>query len=156
MILAHLCDEPKGLKTNMCLVNHLSPISPTLLVLESVTSCYYFFKFKMQSLVYLPFALANALTARLNAGYVLLFLFYILLQKLTWVSFGLYKTDKLVSFRVPLVDELWVLLGYCVFTGLLLKQIKPYFALALFSSLTFLYLVQNSVVILALCDICHP
>ncbi|KAH0877355.1 hypothetical protein HID58_064749 [Brassica napus] len=56
MILAHLCDEPKGLKTNMCL-----------------------------SLVYLPFALANALTARLNDG-------------------------------VPLVDELWVLLGYCIFT----------------------------------------
>ncbi|CAH8334609.1 unnamed protein product [Eruca vesicaria subsp. sativa] len=39
MILAHLCDEPKGLKTIMCLF-----------------------------LVYLPFALANALTARLNAG----------------------------------------------------------------------------------------
>ncbi|XP_056845852.1 choline/ethanolaminephosphotransferase 2 isoform X1 [Raphanus sativus] len=56
MILAHLCDEPKGLKTNMCL-----------------------------SLLYLPFALANALTARLNDG-------------------------------APLVDEFWVLLGYCVFT----------------------------------------
>uniref|UniRef100_A0A2P2LVJ4 Diacylglycerol Cholinephosphotransferase n=1 Tax=Rhizophora mucronata TaxID=61149 RepID=A0A2P2LVJ4_RHIMU len=57
MILAHLCDEPKGLKTNMCL-----------------------------SLLYLPFAIANSLTARLNDG-------------------------------VPLVDELWVLLGYCLFTG---------------------------------------
>ncbi|KAJ0038661.1 hypothetical protein Pint_23396 [Pistacia integerrima] len=56
MILAHLCDEPKGLKTNMCM-----------------------------SLLYLPFAIANALTARLNDG-------------------------------VPLVDECWVLLGYCVFT----------------------------------------
>ncbi|KAL0692679.1 hypothetical protein Bca4012_059859 [Brassica carinata] len=56
MILAHLCDEPKGLKTNMCL-----------------------------SLLYLPFALANALTARLNDG-------------------------------APLVDEFWVLLGYCIFT----------------------------------------
>ncbi|KAK6921834.1 CDP-alcohol phosphatidyltransferase, partial [Dillenia turbinata] len=42
MILAHLCDEPKGLKTGMCL-----------------------------SLLYLPFALANALTARLNDGYVM-------------------------------------------------------------------------------------
>ncbi|GMY26739.1 choline/ethanolaminephosphotransferase 1-like isoform X1 [Fagus crenata] len=39
MILAHLCDEPKGLKTNMCM-----------------------------SLLYLPFAIANALTARLNDG----------------------------------------------------------------------------------------
>uniref|UniRef100_A0A5B7AA66 Putative choline/ethanolaminephosphotransferase 1 n=1 Tax=Davidia involucrata TaxID=16924 RepID=A0A5B7AA66_DAVIN len=56
MILAHLCDEPKGLKTNMCM-----------------------------SLLYLPFAIANALTARLNDG-------------------------------IPLVDERWVLLGYCVYT----------------------------------------
>uniref|UniRef100_A0A0D9WN18 Aminoalcoholphosphotransferase n=1 Tax=Leersia perrieri TaxID=77586 RepID=A0A0D9WN18_9ORYZ len=39
MILAHLCDEPRGLKTGMCL-----------------------------SLVFLPFAIANALTAKLNAG----------------------------------------------------------------------------------------
>lgn len=39
LILAHLCDEPKGLKTNMCL-----------------------------SLLCLPFAIANALTARLNDG----------------------------------------------------------------------------------------
>ncbi|CAN1312744.1 Choline/ethanolaminephosphotransferase 1 [Linum perenne] len=56
MILAHLCDEPKGLKTNMCM-----------------------------SLLYLPLAVANALTAKLNDG-------------------------------VPLVDEVWVLLGYCSFT----------------------------------------
>ncbi|KAK3421775.1 hypothetical protein EUGRSUZ_G02395 [Eucalyptus grandis] len=56
MILAHLCDEPKGLKTNMCM-----------------------------SLLYLPFAIANVLTAKLNDG-------------------------------VPLVDELWVLLGFCIFT----------------------------------------
>ncbi|KAH9707684.1 Choline/ethanolaminephosphotransferase 1 [Citrus sinensis] len=57
MILAHLCDEPKGLKTNMCM-----------------------------SLLYLPFAVANALTAKLNDG-------------------------------DPLVDEFWVLLGYCIFTA---------------------------------------
>ncbi|KAH9772098.1 Choline/ethanolaminephosphotransferase 1 [Citrus sinensis] len=57
MILAHLCDEPKGLKTNMCM-----------------------------SLLYLPFAIANALTAKLNDG-------------------------------DPLVDEFWVLLGYCIFTA---------------------------------------
>ncbi|KAI3452956.1 hypothetical protein Pfo_009619 [Paulownia fortunei] len=59
MILAHLCDEPKGLKTNMCM-----------------------------SLFYLPFAIANVLTALLNDG-------------------------------VPLVDEFWVLLGYCVYTVVL-------------------------------------
>ncbi|KAJ8769411.1 hypothetical protein K2173_002731 [Erythroxylum novogranatense] len=56
MILAHLCDEPKGLKTNMCM-----------------------------SLLPLPFAIANSLTARLNDG-------------------------------IPLVDEIWVLLGYCLYT----------------------------------------
>ncbi|KAL7149269.1 hypothetical protein ABFS83_05G028000 [Erythranthe nasuta] len=59
MILAHLCDEPKGLKTHMCM-----------------------------SLCYLPLAIANALTARLNDG-------------------------------VPLVDEFWVLLGYCLYTVVL-------------------------------------
>ncbi|XP_020254640.1 choline/ethanolaminephosphotransferase 2-like [Asparagus officinalis] len=56
MILAHLCDEPKGLKTGMCM-----------------------------SLLYLPLAIANALTARLMDG-------------------------------VPLVDEYFVLLLYCIFT----------------------------------------
>ncbi|KAF8378632.1 hypothetical protein HHK36_029981 [Tetracentron sinense] len=56
MILAHLCDEPRGLKTGMCM-----------------------------PLLCLPFAIANALTAKLNDG-------------------------------VPLVDESWVLLGYCLFT----------------------------------------
>ncbi|KAK8547107.1 hypothetical protein V6N13_099849 [Hibiscus sabdariffa] len=59
MILAHLCDEPRGLKTNMCM-----------------------------SILYLPLAIANALTARLNDG-------------------------------IPFVDEFFVLLGYCLFTGLL-------------------------------------
>ncbi|XP_038707135.1 choline/ethanolaminephosphotransferase 1-like [Tripterygium wilfordii] len=59
MILAHLCDEPKGLKTNMCM-----------------------------SLLYLPFAIANVLTAKLNDG-------------------------------VPVVDEVWVLVGYCAFTAAL-------------------------------------
>ncbi|KAL6577723.1 Choline/ethanolaminephosphotransferase 2 [Orobanche minor] len=41
------------------------------------------------SLFYLPFAIANALTALLNDG------------------------------RVPLVDEFWVLVGYCVYTAFL-------------------------------------
>ncbi|KAL0463673.1 UNVERIFIED_CONTAM: Choline/ethanolaminephosphotransferase 2 [Sesamum latifolium] len=50
LILAHLCDEPKGLKTNMCM-----------------------------SLFYLPFAIANALTARLNDGVPLVDEFWILL-----------------------------------------------------------------------------
>lgn len=59
MILAHLCDEPKGLKTSMCM-----------------------------ALLYLPFALANALTARLNDG-------------------------------KPVVDELWVVLGFVTYTATL-------------------------------------
>lgn len=62
MILAHLCDEPKGLKTSMCM-----------------------------SLLYLPLGIANALTARLNDG-------------------------------VPLIDEFWVLLGYCSYTVALYLQ----------------------------------
>ncbi|KAG6757835.1 hypothetical protein POTOM_038161 [Populus tomentosa] len=66
MILSHLCDEPKGLKTNMCL-----------------------------SLLYLPFAIANALAARLNDG-------------------------------VALVDEFWVLLGYCVFTSMFCFELACY------------------------------
>lgn len=56
MILAHLCDEPKGLKTGMCM-----------------------------SLLFLPLAIANALAARLNDG-------------------------------VPLIDEYYILLMYCLFT----------------------------------------
>ncbi|RWV94178.1 hypothetical protein GW17_00043306, partial [Ensete ventricosum] len=56
MILAHLCDEPKGLKTGMCMV-HLS-------LKLWLNLC-------QQSLLFLPLAIANALTARLNDGYVL-------------------------------------------------------------------------------------
>ncbi|GJY52305.1 choline/ethanolaminephosphotransferase 1-like protein [Tanacetum coccineum] len=59
MILSHLCDEPKGLKTSMSV-----------------------------SLFYLPIAIANTLTARLNDG-------------------------------IPWIDEKWVLLGFCVYTGAL-------------------------------------
>eukprot|EP00249_Psilotum_nudum_P017622 c26412_g1_i1 orf=200-1369(+) len=56
MILAHLCEEPKGLKTGMCM-----------------------------SLLVLPLAIANALSAKILGG-------------------------------VPLIDEQWLLFGYCVFT----------------------------------------
>ncbi|XP_071734644.1 choline/ethanolaminephosphotransferase 1-like isoform X1 [Rutidosis leptorrhynchoides] len=62
MVLAHLCDEPKGLKTSMSM-----------------------------SLLYLPLAIANTLTARLNDG-------------------------------VPLIDEKWVLLGFCIYTGMVYLQ----------------------------------
>ncbi|WRX15453.1 hypothetical protein QQP08_007940 [Theobroma cacao] len=84
MILAHLCDEPKGLKTNMCMACTLAcdrflKVSLTLNDLDDKLN-------STESLLYLPLAIANALTARLNDG-------------------------------VPLVDEVWVLLGYCVFTA---------------------------------------
>lgn len=79
----------------------------------------------MQSLLYLPFALANALTARLNAGYVFsLFTF----SSKTSLVFFVFNTGETSYPRVPLVDELWVLLGYCIFTGLLLKRKASYLA----------------------------
>lgn len=108
VILAHLCDEPKGLKTNMCMVKK----KQKLLIQRFLT----FFRRSThlpslsQSLLYLPFALANALTARLNDGYVFFRVFLPII--FIWVIVFC------LSFicRVPLVDEFWVLLGYCIFT----------------------------------------
>ncbi|PPR86320.1 hypothetical protein GOBAR_AA34371 [Gossypium barbadense] len=72
MILAHLCDEPKGLKTNMCM-----------------------------SLLYLPLAIANALTARLNDGVPLVDEFLVLLgycvftgEEYFTVHHGMYFADN--------------------------------------------------------------
>jgi len=62
-----------------------------------------------QSLLYLPFALANALTARLNDGYVS----FLSLFRLRQIHI---RIDLNPLLRVPLVDEFWVLLGYCIFT----------------------------------------
>ncbi|KAH7833432.1 hypothetical protein Vadar_006282 [Vaccinium darrowii] len=89
MILSHLCDEPKGLKTSMCM-----------------------------SLLFLPFGIANALTARLNDG-------------------------------VPLVDERWVLLLYCAYTGLVLL---PYFSR---SNLRLLRNIISPYIICTLFALCH-
>lgn len=115
MILAHLCDEPKGLKTNMCLVKSDLTFSFSILLIFGNVTLWIFFLLKMQSLVYLPFALANALTARLNAGYVLCPSLHFPAQ--SWLVFVLNKTEVLHLFRAPLVDEVWVLLGYCIFTA---------------------------------------
>ncbi|XVF85686.1 hypothetical protein PTKIN_Ptkin17bG0136200 [Pterospermum kingtungense] len=57
MILAHLCDEAKGLKTNMCM-----------------------------SLLYLPLPIANALTARLNGGVPLVDEFWVVLGYLAFTA----------------------------------------------------------------------
>ncbi|PPD72276.1 hypothetical protein GOBAR_DD30819 [Gossypium barbadense] len=59
MILAHLCDEPKGLKTNMCMMAKDRIENPLMNPPVS------------ESLLYLPLAIANALTARLNDGHEL-------------------------------------------------------------------------------------
>ncbi|EPS67307.1 hypothetical protein M569_07468, partial [Genlisea aurea] len=63
MILAHLCDEPKGLKTNMCM-----------------------------ALLYLPLAIANALTASLNDGVPLVGEF--------WITFGFFAYSGTECVRI--------------------------------------------------------
>ncbi|KAK6157734.1 hypothetical protein DH2020_011982 [Rehmannia glutinosa] len=79
MILAHLCDEPKGLKTNMCM-----------------------------SLFYLPFAIANALTARLNDGVPLVDEFWVVL------GFFAYTVALYLHFATSVVHEITTALGiYC-------------------------------------------
>ncbi|KAK5833298.1 hypothetical protein PVK06_017120 [Gossypium arboreum] len=95
MILAHLCDEPKGLKTNMCMAcRHSYSCQFTYKISKfglKRGKCYFlmdlitwlkykFHMFYFQPLLYLPLAIANALTARRNEG-------------------------------APLVDEFWVVLG---------------------------------------------
>ncbi|XP_057799211.1 choline/ethanolaminephosphotransferase 1-like [Salvia miltiorrhiza] len=79
MILAHICDEPKGLKTSMCM-----------------------------SLLYLPFAIANALTARLNDGVPLVDEFWVLLG-----FFG-YSAVLYMHFVTSIIQEITTALGiYC-------------------------------------------
>ncbi|KAL3824028.1 hypothetical protein ACJIZ3_020057 [Penstemon smallii] len=79
MILAHLCDEPKGLKTNMCM-----------------------------SLFYLPFAIANALTARLNDGVPLVVEFWVLL------GYFVYAVALYLHFATSVIHEITTALGiYC-------------------------------------------
>ncbi|WOK94654.1 choline/ethanolaminephosphotransferase 1 isoform X2 [Canna indica] len=79
MILAHLCDEPKGLKTGMCM-----------------------------SLLFLPLAIANALTVRLNDG-VPLIDEYIVLLVYCMFTVGLY-----LHFATSVIHEITTALGiYC-------------------------------------------
>lgn len=79
MILSHLCDEPKGLKTSMCM-----------------------------SLLYLPLAIANALTARLNDGVPLVDELLVLLGYCAFTAF-LY-----LHFATSVIHEITTALGiYC-------------------------------------------
>ncbi|XWS34265.1 hypothetical protein CRYUN_Cryun21dG0025600 [Craigia yunnanensis] len=79
MILAHLCDEPKGLKTSMCM-----------------------------SLLYIPLAIANVFTARLNDGVPLVDEFWILLGYLV------FTTSLYLHFAISVIHEITTALGiYC-------------------------------------------
>lgn len=79
MILAHLCDEPKGLKTGMCM-----------------------------SLLYLPFAIANALTARLNDGVPLVD------EVLVLLGYCAFTVVLYLHFATSVIHEITTALGiYC-------------------------------------------
>uniref|UniRef100_A0A7N2MUR8 Reverse transcriptase zinc-binding domain-containing protein n=1 Tax=Quercus lobata TaxID=97700 RepID=A0A7N2MUR8_QUELO len=79
MILAHLCDEPKGLKTNMCI-----------------------------SLLYLPFAIANVLTARLNDGVPLVD------ERLVLLLYCAFSVVLYLHFATSVIHEITTALGiYC-------------------------------------------
>ncbi|TQD83610.1 hypothetical protein C1H46_030848 [Malus baccata] len=79
LILAHLCDEPKGLKTGMCM-----------------------------SLLYLPFAIANALTAKLNDGVPLVD------ESLVLLGYCAFTATLYLHFATSVVHEITTALGiYC-------------------------------------------
>ncbi|XP_059648651.1 choline/ethanolaminephosphotransferase 1-like isoform X1 [Cornus florida] len=76
MILAHLCDEPKGLKTNMCM-----------------------------SLLCLPFAIANALTARLNDGIP------VVDERSVLLAYCVYTGGLYLHFATSVIHEITTALG---------------------------------------------
>ncbi|CAK8564749.1 unnamed protein product [Lathyrus sativus] len=79
MILAHFCEEPKGLKTGMCL-----------------------------SLVYLPFAIANALASRLNDGVPLVN------ERLVVLGYCVFTGSLYMHFATSVIREITDALGiYC-------------------------------------------
>ncbi|KAK4260914.1 hypothetical protein QN277_003975 [Acacia crassicarpa] len=79
MILSHLCDEPKGLKTGMCM-----------------------------SLLYLPFAIANALTSRLNDGVPLVD------ETLVLLGYCAFTVTLYLHFATSVIHEITTALGiYC-------------------------------------------
>ena len=103
MILAHLCDEPKGLKSGMFMV--------WLWSLLTKTSCFglwYFFVFWLQMLS----------LQRSTMGKLLMCLFHLVLVTSERQLFYVYtKWLDLLTGRSPLVDELVLLLLYCAYTG---------------------------------------
>ncbi|MCO5592997.1 hypothetical protein L7F22_047001 [Adiantum nelumboides] len=85
MILAHLCDEPKGLKTGMCL-----------------------------SLLVLPLAIANALSADILGGYDLYSVFFhaLMLKCVQCTRIDACHLDL----WSPLIREDLIVISYCLFT----------------------------------------
>ncbi|PNX74641.1 putative CDP-alcohol phosphatidyltransferase class-I family protein [Trifolium pratense] len=79
MILAHFCEEPKGLKTGMCM-----------------------------SLLYLPFAIANALASRLNDGVPLVN------ERLVLLGYCAFTGALYLHFATSVIREITDALGiYC-------------------------------------------
>ena len=79
MILAHLCDEPKGLKTGMCM-----------------------------SLLYLPLAIANTLTSRVNDGVPLVN------ERLVLLGYCAFSVSLYLHFAMSVIHEITEALGiYC-------------------------------------------
>ncbi|KAI9092081.1 hypothetical protein K1719_028016 [Acacia pycnantha] len=79
MILSHICEEPKGLKTGMCM-----------------------------SLLYLPFAIANALTSRLNDGVPLVD------EALVLLGYCAFTVTLYLHFATSVIHEITTALGiYC-------------------------------------------
>ncbi|RYR79219.1 hypothetical protein Ahy_A01g004045 isoform B [Arachis hypogaea] len=106
MILAHLCDEPKGLKTGMCMVSNLVVI---VNVLTALTRLICGFIYVLQSLLYLPLAIANALTARLNDGVPLVD------ERLVLLGFCAYTVTLYLHFATTVIHEITNALGICCF-----------------------------------------
>ncbi|KAG5521250.1 hypothetical protein RHGRI_033715 [Rhododendron griersonianum] len=87
LILSHLCDEPKGLKTSMCM-----------------------------SLLFLPFGIANALTARLNDGVPLVDERWVLLL------YCAYTAALYLHFATSVIHEITTALGIYCFSHIALDQ----------------------------------
>ncbi|CAA6662654.1 unnamed protein product [Spirodela intermedia] len=80
MILAHLCDELKGLKTGMCM-----------------------------SLLYLPLAIANALTARLNGGEP------VFSERWVLIGYCTFTVTLYMHFATSVIHEITTALGISCF-----------------------------------------
>ncbi|KAH7833723.1 hypothetical protein Vadar_009059 [Vaccinium darrowii] len=105
MILSHLCDEPKGLKTSMCM-----------------------------SLLFLPFGIANALTARLNDGVPLVDERWVLLLYCAYtamLTFAFHFMPALyLHFATSVIHEITTALGiYCFRDASLTSTVKLFLEL---------------------------